>query len=231
MRNVKRIDKPESLREYADTWTTELMEAIEKFRLEGVPIPKHLPNRYKNDDVLDALKRMYNDEDGRVYCCYCEAQISVVNYPHIEHRKPKAHDLFPEHTYNWENLHLACEICNRAKSTKWDRDNEILDAVSDVPISNHLGYCGGSGGIYRETLSNRGITTVIHADLDRPTLRKARMVVYVDTLNTITEIKALGNNPRAFTALRQLKDKCSGVFGSMIKSLLDKFFPENRITI
>lgn len=214
---------PESLRENAEQWTADLMDAVEQYKIQGTPVPKYLQNRYKNDDVLASLKKMYGDSYGRSYCCYCETQIGVVDYPHIEHRKPKSPDRFPECTYDWHNLHLACEKCNGKKRDQWDIENEILDAVKDIPMSDHLGYCtGGIDGIYRETLSNRGITTVNHADLDREELLRARLEVYQATREAIEKINDLGDDPRAYTARKMLRAKCSGAFGSMVEYLMNR---------
>jgi uncharacterized protein (TIGR02646 family) len=227
MRDVKRSAVPESLRENAQAWTEELLAAIEEYRLNGTPVPKHLQNRYRNDDVLAALKLMYGDDNGMCYCCYCESRIAIVNYPNIEHRKPKSADLFPENTYDWENLHLVCDICNTKKGDKWDKDNPILDAVTDSPIEEHLGYTASPAtGVYRRTHSLRGVTTVNHADLDRPALRKARQEVYNETVKAVVEIGRLRGRPEVYTEVRMLKDKCSGTYGSMIASLIREFLPD-----
>jgi uncharacterized protein (TIGR02646 family) len=92
-------------------------------------------DNYRKDDVRKALREMYSDEDG-CYCCYCEAQIDEVAYDHIEHRMPKT--TFPQHAFDWDNLHLACQICNMHKLERWDDEYPILDAVID-PIKDHLG--------------------------------------------------------------------------------------------
>lgn len=43
-------------------------------------------------------------------CAYCESKIEHIDYPHIEHYRPKSQ--FPEYCFDWENLLLACTICN-----------------------------------------------------------------------------------------------------------------------
>lgn len=140
MKNVHRPPIPNSLREDSEKWTKDLMTAIANYKKTGKKIPDTVKNRYKQNDVLEALKQMYGDAYGAYYCCYCESPIEPVSFPHIEHRKPKYMDLFPNEAFNWDNLHLACETCNVNKGTKWDAKNEILDAVNDVPIEEHLGY-------------------------------------------------------------------------------------------
>jgi len=181
MKNVAREAKPAILNNNADKWTAELMAAVEEYRQAGKKVPSKLQERYRKPEIRDALKRMYSDEEGNNFCCYCESEIDVVDYPHIEHKMPKDPDCFPEQTYEWENLHLACTKCNGNKSNKWDEHNPILDAVKDVPIHEHLSFLSdNTTGVYRMGLSKRGNTTIKHADLNRQKLRRARQKVYLE---------------------------------------------------
>ncbi|MHB9026598.1 MAG: HNH endonuclease [Armatimonadota bacterium] len=214
MKNVTREIKPESLIQNADEWKRLVLENKDN----GKEIPPALIEKYKQTDVKESLTRMYSDEDG-CYCCYCEAQIDDVDYPHIEHRKPKSK--FPECAFDWDNLHLACPKCNIHKGNQWDEENEILDATVD-PIKDHLSYREGIRGIYRETLSKRGITTVEHADLDRLALLKGRKKVYDSMMKLIREIQEMGKDPRVYTRTKILMaDFSSGQYGSLIKWLID----------
>jgi uncharacterized protein (TIGR02646 family) len=215
MRNVKREGKPASLRDHAEDWNRLVHEATNN----GQPIDD-LIEKYRQEDVREALRRMYSDDDG-CYCCYCEAQIDEVACDHIEHRKPKA--MFPEYAFDWDNLHLACPKCNTNKRAKWDDQNPILDAVID-PIQDHLAYRKSVNGVYRETLSWRGITTVEHADLDRPSLRRGRQKVWDHVEHEIGEIRSLGEDPGRYTRMKILRDLCSGKYGSLIRWLLNRSF-------
>src|SRR5439155_20909400 len=104
---------------------------------------------------------------------YCEAQIGVVAFDHIEHRKPKRR--FPRNCFDWRNLHLGCPKCNQAKGEKWVATNPILDSVVDVPIQNHLTYeFREATGVVRRAKTPQGETTVNHADLNRDKLCEAR---------------------------------------------------------
>ena len=217
MKNVERVFEPNSLRENSEEWTNDLLTAIDIYKKNGVNIPTKVKNKYKKKDVLDALKQMYGDGYGTCFCCYCESSIEDVSYPHIEHRKPKDKDLFPEETFNWNNLHLACEKCNKNKGKKWDTVNEILDAVNDIPIEKHLGYkVEFPEGIYIETLSERGITTEKHTDLNRKPLRIARLKIWGSIKNSIDKINISRNDPPTHTAKQILFNKCSGMHGSLI---------------
>lgn len=217
MKNVRRLTIPNILKVNEKNWTEDLLTAIDNHRKTGKEIPDSVKIKYKHEDVLNTLKQMYSDGYGTYICCYCESSIEDVSYPHIEHRKPKDKDLFPEETFIWNNLHLACEKCNKKKGNKWDADNEILDAGNSEPIEKHLGYkVEFIEGIYVETLSKRGITTEKHTDLNRSSLRLARLRILSSIKDSIDKIKSSRNDPRAHTAKQILLNKCSGIHGSLI---------------
>lgn len=223
MRKVIRTQIPRSLEKYGKKWTEELLGAIAEAKRNGTKVPDKLYNKYKKADVLEALKKMYGDTDFS-YCCYCESIVNDVSYEQIEHRMPKRKtlDQYPQKTFDWENLHLACGRCNGYKGNKYDENEPILDAAFD-DIEQHLGYKYMPTGVYRETLSPQGITTVEHADLDRQPLLTARRRIFIDTMGTIKEIRTLGNDPRTYTAKKALRDACKGEHGSLIKHLMIEY--------
>lgn len=225
MRNVSRGHVPESLRKNAKRWTKELLEAITESKKTGKKVPDRYYNRYKKDDVKAALLSMYGDGDF-CYCCYCESIVDDVSYEHIEHRMPKSktQDKYPKKTFEWENLHLSCEKCNRHKGTQYDEHRPILDSVID-PIKEHLGYeVSRSGkGVYRAALSDKGITTVKHANLNRKQLRRARLKVHHATITAIQEIVRLRDDPRVYTKIQMLRDETDEEHGSLIEHLLDEW--------
>jgi uncharacterized protein (TIGR02646 family) len=158
MKNVKRSSEPLILQKNKKKWTEELIKKIADCKKTGKKVPTNLYNRYKHKDILESLHKMYK-KGGFCLCCYCETIIDVVDYEQIEHRMPKKNtlDKYPEKTFSWDNLHLACTKCNLHKSNKYNESAPILDAVNDE-IENHLGYRldeSGGGGVFRETLSAR----------------------------------------------------------------------------
>lgn len=223
MKNVIREAKPTILNNKAGKWTDELMVAVEKYRHTGEKVPSKLQEHYKKPEIKDALKRMYSDRDGNNFCCYCESEIDVVDYPHIEHKMPKDPDLFPEQTYEWDNLHLACSQCNGNKGNKWDEDHPILDAVKDTPIHEHMSYMVDCTGVYRSVVTERGNTTIKHANLNRHKLLKARHRVYYEILQTIQEIIRLKDDPRISTHIEILKNKSKGSHGALIQWALEEW--------
>ncbi len=127
MRNVRREPIPGILGRRQERWTRELLAEISKGACADPERLKRLKRKYAHPSVKAALKKMYR------FCCYCESRVTTVTKGHIEHRAPQAR--FPERTFEWENLHLACPNCNEAKSDQWDEDDPILDAVEDQPIA------------------------------------------------------------------------------------------------
>lgn len=224
MRNVVRGPIPESLRKNSKKWTKNLLDEIKRCKGTGEKVDDKFYNKYKKPDVHTELKRMYGDDEF-CYCCYCESIIDDVSFEHIEHRMPKNQTLnkYPRKTFDWDNLHLSCEKCNIYKGTQYDEKYPILDATKD-PIKDNLGYkVSNTKGVYRETLSDRGKTTVKHAGLDRDSLRHARLIVYNATIQAIHEIMHLGKNPKVYTHIKMLQDKTNEEHGSLIQYLLDEW--------
>tara|TARA_R110002096_G_scaffold197468_7_gene380829 strand:+ start:1363 stop:2067 length:705 start_codon:yes stop_codon:yes gene_type:complete len=229
MKNITRKPKPKSLVDGEKKWKSDLVAEIRKVKKSKAKkkpkIPDKFYNHYKQDDVLVALKGMYNG-----CCCYCECLIGTVCYDQIEHMRPKRKSLseYPELTFDWDNLHLCCQKCNTSKGNKFDENEPILDPVID-PIPVHLGFHRTPNGVFCEPISDRGETTRAHADLDREDLIKRRLEVYAKTVETILEIASerkkngTKGKHKAQTALRALRSLASGENGGLISWTLEKW--------
>src|SRR6266404_6042707 len=211
MRNVPRTPKPPCLATNSHRWRREFLEAI---RGSDVGLIKRRRGRYNHEQVRRALDSMY-----RNLCCYCESQVGPVRADQIEHRMPV--DGFPESAFEWDNLHLACGGCNRAKSNKWDTANPVLDAVADMPIDHHLGYECSNTGVRRVWRTPRGRTTVSDTDLNRERLREARNATMIKVVGLIQEIRTrFDNDPAdslAANRREELEEMRTGQYGSMIR--------------
>lgn len=216
MRNVKRTDEPKSLRSYSKRWTRELLDKIRAYNESGSGVPASYYDKYNRPDVKQALEKMY---DG--LCCYCESPVGVVDYPHIEHRKPKRR--FPKYTYRWSNLHLACQKCNMPKGIKFDTNQPILDAVEDVPIVNYIGYDINQTGVWRKPITLRGKTTIDHTQLNRDPLRTARLKIFLQVVGIIFEANEDPNSPDILMVISQLKEMTKGEYGSLVELAMSRF--------
>jgi uncharacterized protein (TIGR02646 family) len=223
MQNVKRLAKPKVLERNVKNWTKTLLDQIELSKTTGVPVKDTFYNKYNKKEIRDTLNKMYQNR-----CCYCESKIGIVDFPHIEHRKPKRAKNgippvpYPESTYDWDNLHLACQKCNNAKGTQYDIISPILDSVIDIPIESHFTYYLGVDGLLWTPKTRRGTTTMEHADLNRTELASARLAVFNEVYNQLIMINDMPDNPRNEIVLSELRKRAIGKnsYGSIISFIL-----------
>lgn len=215
MRNVRRVAKPNILLQKEEEWKRELLEELAKGNNASKKRLDTLYKKYAHPEIRNSLKKMYK------YCCYCESRIRHVTTDHIEHRKPKAKDKFPELTFEWDNLHLACPNCNGLKSDQWDNENPILDAVNDIPISLHLEYRRCQR--HPKNGSKRGKTTRDHAQLNRDELVEAREELYPLIMDVIEDYNNAPHAPGNDIAHVKLSKMAKGQFGSFVEYLVKTF--------
>ena len=211
MRNVCRTKKPPVLVKNEVKWKNEFLQALADGDKKLIERKR---KRYNHTQVQKALNESYSG-----YCCYCEGEVGPVGAKQIEHRKPV--EQFPKDTFVWNNLHLACAGCNRAKSNQWDADHPILDAVADVPVDEYLGYECSETGVRRTPRKRRGRTTVEHANLNREELRRSRGTIILGIRGVIDKIldrlRADPYDEDAVNRIAELREKCSGQYGSMFQ--------------
>ncbi len=212
MRSVTRPAMPASLRRNAVRWKRELENALSSECPNSSKIRRCF-DRYRQQDIRTALEDMYSG-----LCCYCESRVGIVDFPHIEHRQPKT--CFPKLTFEWDNLHLACQVCNQAKGKNWDECYPILDSVVD-PISKHLSYRVGGGWAKRWPESKQGRTTICHAGLNRQKLLDARTRVSLRAMKVIDVLNRDPSSPSAELLREELECKTAGEYGSLMSWLLD----------
>ena len=117
MIRISRTPKPAVLVRKADEWQKCLSQAhTEKER-------KRAEARYRHEEIKEVLCRMFHGK-----CAYCESKLTHVDFGDIEHYRPKSK--WPQLTFEWENLMLACGICNQ---NKWDH---FPEADEGGPIIN-----------------------------------------------------------------------------------------------
>jgi uncharacterized protein (TIGR02646 family) len=104
---------PSQLREHGVALTAELCNQV-----DAGERPQFDRGVYGADDVKNALRNAQHDK-----CCFCEAKLGHAQFGDIEHFRPKAKT--QQHAegepttgyywlaYEWRNLYLSCEVCNR----------------------------------------------------------------------------------------------------------------------
>lgn len=173
MRKVKRLPKPDSLRNNSEMWTKELLAEIDRVG-SYTKVDDSFKNKYRQKDVQSALEKMY-----RKHCCYCESIVGTSTYGRIEHLKPKSLPDFYKYTFDWENMHWCCEICNTSyKKAKWNFQHPILDPSKEqIDIFLKLNLVTGEYEAIEG--DKRAETTIKHTGMNRETLTKARRRIII----------------------------------------------------
>lgn len=134
------------------------------FREAGAEIPEGLASAYKAPEVKALLR-----EETFEKCAYCESKVLHIDFGDVEHIKPK--DTFHELRYSYENLTLACGVCNNKKRNFYSEETPLLNPYIDDP-KDHLMAIGPM--VLRTPGSDRGLVTQKILDLNRPSLVERR---------------------------------------------------------
>lgn len=118
MIRLTKVARPTILEKNAAKWTKDLLQAIAR----GEDDLSYRASKYNHIEIKEALKT----ETYRK-CAYCESKHLHVTYGDIEHVIPKSVE--PERAFDWNNLTLACDICN----TKKGAASGLVDPYSDTP--------------------------------------------------------------------------------------------------
>jgi uncharacterized protein (TIGR02646 family) len=129
MITVTRPPLPEVLKQHQSEWTKELMNLVKKYGgYDKIPDGEKQTavNKYRHDDIKRAIQKMFHGK-----CVFCESIVDASGDIHIEHFYPKS--LYPECTFEWENLFPACKKCNNPKGD-YDTDTyPIVNPERDDP--------------------------------------------------------------------------------------------------
>jgi uncharacterized protein (TIGR02646 family) len=170
MIQMRRTAAPAILARKAASW----LQALQ--RVTSPVDRQRAMNKYRHTKIREALVRLFHGK-----CAYCESHITHVDYGHIEHYRPKSGPQgHPNLCFAWENLLLACGICNGGEF-KADHFPEqadggpIIHPCEDDP-SLHFNFqfdiSLGLASVYGTT--TRGRTTEGLLGLNRPDLRHYR---------------------------------------------------------
>lgn len=203
--------KPIILEQNESSWKTQLMKHIQ----DDTPIPTSLSQKYNHDEVKSVLKKESHNK-----CMYCESKVSHVAYEHIEHIKPKAKHKYPELTFTWENLGLACPKCNMNKTDEFDDNMPFINPYLDMPNQ----YFVAGGPYLFPTNSNlRADLTIKQIKLNRPELIERR-IKKIDEITRL--IESYLNQPEGLLKNITFKELCNEVdqdkeYSFIIKSYLE----------
>lgn len=163
MIKISKGEEPKILHDNSNAWVDSLLRYIHR----NQKVPSALGSKYNHPEVKEALKKETYSK-----CMYCESTVAHVSYEHIEHIKPKAKEKYPELTFDWENLGLACPKCNMNKGDEFDPHLPLLNPYVDQP-NEHLFAAGPY--IYGRPGKARGQLTEKLLDLNRVELIEQRL--------------------------------------------------------
>lgn len=172
MIKIDKQSEPNVLVVNKSTWSALLMGYVAR----GEVVPANLSSNYNQEEVKNALR-----EEARGKCMYCESNMSHIAHEHIEHIKPKAKDKYPDLTFEWANLGLACPKCNINKGDFYDEDVPFINPYSEDP---ELSLFSSGPWIYPMPGNDRGFITEQKIQLNRVDLIEKR-------LERINEIRRL----------------------------------------
>ena len=132
MRRLTKTGKPKVLIDNADQWRDELIAVLNR----GEKPTEGMKARYRHKDIKAALIAETDEK-----CAYCESKVTHVSYGDIEHIAPKSK--VPAKAYEWDNLTLACDVCNGNKGDYYSDDplesqENLVDPYKDDPYDHFL---------------------------------------------------------------------------------------------
>jgi uncharacterized protein (TIGR02646 family) len=108
---LKKGEEPQVLISNGPVWTQKLLQR----EAAGETPTRTEATHYRHPDIKAALVAETHNK-----CAYCESKLQHIHHGDVEHIFPKSRD--PSRMLKWDNLTLACEVCNQNKS---DRDPRV----------------------------------------------------------------------------------------------------------
>jgi len=157
-----KIDEPDILQANKQEWTERYLKLLK----EGEEIPTSLKTKYKLKEIKSQIVK---ETKGK--CAYCESFISHISPGDIEHILPKSRR--PDLIFEWNNLTLACEECNRTrKNDYYNPSDPLVNPYEDNP-SDHIFAAGPI--IFSVPANRKGDITISILDLNRAGLLEKRI--------------------------------------------------------
>lgn len=123
MIKIRKAPAPQVLIDNKDAWTAALKDAINRYGgYDKIPSQEKqtLLAHYRHKDIKKALA-----ESSHSKCAFCESKPGESGNMEVEHFSPKS--IYPDLTFEWDNLLPACRKCNEAKLAFDTIDEPIID--------------------------------------------------------------------------------------------------------
>lgn len=192
-------------------WTTQLLKEISRYgTYKNIPKDikeKLLPN-YRHTEIKDALFRSSNNK-----CAFCESKPGESGNIEVEHFFPKS--IYPEKTFEWENLLPSCRKCNEAKGTHNTGTDPILNPYTTNP-SDSLFYDFIEIKAVRESpqylVAER---TIEVCDLNATRLVGARADILMNITGYVNQLKVTIQDIEAADTARKRRNKIINLRNSL----------------
>lgn len=210
MIKLNKAAKPSVLAKNAEEWTRIVLAKIKA----GDKLTSVDDARYRHPEVKAAL---ITETHGK--CAYCESKLKHIHHGDVEHIAPKS--LEPDKRYEWNNLTLACEICNQNKSNRDPNTDHILDPYLKNP-DDHLTFVGS---FIFPLGTNHGKNTEVLLDLNRAALlerRKSRLEQIMGIYETILRVDLpIETRKIIYQNLLDNDATANSEYSGMIKSIIN----------
>lgn len=126
---INKKDIPEVLVNHQTVWTKDLMDAVDIHKgYDKIPkkLKEKLISHYHHKDIQNVLFESSHDK-----CAFCECKPGQSGNREVEHFEPKS--LYPDRTFDWDNLLPACRKCNEAKGDFDTRTVPIVNPTVENP--------------------------------------------------------------------------------------------------
>jgi uncharacterized protein (TIGR02646 family) len=207
MRNISKLSPPQVLIDSKEEWDTKVQEARSEYNI----------NRYRNADIKTTLLNETNNK-----CVYCESKIGHNCPGDIEHKIPKSRRL--DLIFEWSNMTIACNECNRRKGEYYETSCMFLDPNSD-DVENSLQHIGPI--VFSQPGMKRSEITVKLLELNS-FVRKALIARKIERLQFIKNLVERIVNENDTTVkqflLDDLYEYCdsSSEFSAMVKTYISE---------
>lgn len=125
MRSLQKLPKPAVLAANEAIWLAEYLADSHNSTKR---------NRYRDKEIKSTLR-----EETANKCVYCESKLGHNTPGDVEHKIPTSKA--PNRHFDWLNLTLACNECNRRKSNYFNEAEGFLDPYVDA-VEEYLDHVG-----------------------------------------------------------------------------------------
>jgi hypothetical protein len=138
-----------------------------------------------------------------------------VTWEHIEHILPKS--LFPRLVVEWDNLTLACPMCNNAKLDYFNAESPILNPYNDV-IIDHIQFVGSLPFPVLSDATAKRTITILKLDRADLTFEREQRIKQVNRLLEEWSLAEVADKGWIADGIRI--DASSGEFSACVRAFL-----------